>query len=628
MGDATRGQKQVADTRWAALRASLAWLAHPVSLVAIATLALNDHVLKDAYGTWWTGKLSDFAGLVFAPALVAVFLASFLPRVSPKAIAVAAIVSTGLLFAAAKATAVGADLASAAWSAIAGPSVILKDPTDLVALASLGAAWVVWQRAAAHRARGGLSRRLLAAIALPAALVATTATGPTGDPAALGFVQSDGEVYLVLDYPPGHIGVEFESFSSGGTSEYVSWKTGESLKDRWDANMLAVDAEVCVPSDARMCFRAMPDHLGVEASDDGGATWEAEWSVTGADRAHLERLYSLNEGSDLLVTGGLVIVEFESDFKVYAANGQDGLAVRDPSGTWTRLGFEHTKCCSYFPLAPLASDPPLDPFYYLPWFLIVIAAAWPLAFWLLAEVLPAKPDRRWWRYTLGVLVVALGALFVWSSILVNLESAKVLVPPDLITTFTIGMSAGIASLLFFAGVSVLGVLRRGASKPAFVAASGVAAVAGIASALFSTSARTSLTAGAVAFVPAVIASVILVRRRIAWRAANPLPVLAPRTHAELVLEMRLRTGRAGPVALALFGALFAPAIAWGSAVGRIENGSDPATTWAVVIAIGGTLALGIPALAWLWWRRIKRRAYAEFFRPFGPFDPTRAPTVP
>jgi hypothetical protein len=33
-------------------------------------LLLNDHVLKEQFGNWWTGKLSDTAGVVLFPVLV------------------------------------------------------------------------------------------------------------------------------------------------------------------------------------------------------------------------------------------------------------------------------------------------------------------------------------------------------------------------------------------------------------------------------------------------------------------------------------------------------------------------------------------------------------------------------
>lgn len=42
-------------------------LLHPVTLVALGALALNDHVLKHACPGVMTGKLSDFAGVVLLP---------------------------------------------------------------------------------------------------------------------------------------------------------------------------------------------------------------------------------------------------------------------------------------------------------------------------------------------------------------------------------------------------------------------------------------------------------------------------------------------------------------------------------------------------------------------------------
>ncbi|MFT3696065.1 MAG: hypothetical protein QM831_23205 [Kofleriaceae bacterium] len=44
---------------------------HPVTLLAIAVLLLNDWVLKPRFrGSFVTGKLSDVAGLVFAPVVL------------------------------------------------------------------------------------------------------------------------------------------------------------------------------------------------------------------------------------------------------------------------------------------------------------------------------------------------------------------------------------------------------------------------------------------------------------------------------------------------------------------------------------------------------------------------------
>ena len=42
-------------------------LRHPLVLIMLIIWLLNDHLLKAYYGSWWTGKLSDIAGLIVCP---------------------------------------------------------------------------------------------------------------------------------------------------------------------------------------------------------------------------------------------------------------------------------------------------------------------------------------------------------------------------------------------------------------------------------------------------------------------------------------------------------------------------------------------------------------------------------
>jgi hypothetical protein len=42
-------------------------LLNPVAFVALGLLLLNDHVLKQRFPGWWTGKLSDVAGMALLP---------------------------------------------------------------------------------------------------------------------------------------------------------------------------------------------------------------------------------------------------------------------------------------------------------------------------------------------------------------------------------------------------------------------------------------------------------------------------------------------------------------------------------------------------------------------------------
>ena len=150
-------------------------LLHPVPLVAITVLVVNDQVLKAAAPGWVTGKLSDVAGLVFFPLFI-VALGEVIaaaagrwhgPRAPHLTIAVAV---TGLAFALVKLLPAAERLYEAVlgigqwpFAAVASlvggssgglpplvPVNVTRDPTDLVALAAL---WLPME-VGLRRARG------------------------------------------------------------------------------------------------------------------------------------------------------------------------------------------------------------------------------------------------------------------------------------------------------------------------------------------------------------------------------------------------------------------------------------------------------------------------------------------
>ena len=146
-------------------------LLHPLPLLAVAVLLLNDHWLKAAYGGWWTGKLSDVAGLAFFPLLLqaAWEVARFRPAIAPFApsrrVLLAAAAATACTFSAIQTWALATDayrhgLGLLQWPfrvlvAIASglgtpgplPVAVTADVTDLLALPALGlAVWAGWRR--------------------------------------------------------------------------------------------------------------------------------------------------------------------------------------------------------------------------------------------------------------------------------------------------------------------------------------------------------------------------------------------------------------------------------------------------------------------------------------------------
>lgn len=149
-------------------------LLHPIAVASFALLALNDHVLKARWPGFWTGKLSDLAGMVGFPLLLVALSELWTGRApgwAPSRRAVHwAVSATGLGFAAVK-TWTPATLAwawtwgamqwpaHAAWALARGrpapalrPVAVVQDPSDLLTLIGLGLAlWVGWRRCEAAR---------------------------------------------------------------------------------------------------------------------------------------------------------------------------------------------------------------------------------------------------------------------------------------------------------------------------------------------------------------------------------------------------------------------------------------------------------------------------------------------
>ncbi len=160
----------------APLRPTLA-LTSPTWLVALAVLIVNDHLLKgaDILPGPITGKLSDFAGMLVAPALLAALL-----RVRERRALLACHVAVGAVFAAINLSPQVAALWSALMGAIAVPWVITVDPTDLVALPVLGLSYALFLREM-QSLPGAPTRRLVESGAMSMGLIACVATSEGGD---------------------------------------------------------------------------------------------------------------------------------------------------------------------------------------------------------------------------------------------------------------------------------------------------------------------------------------------------------------------------------------------------------------------------------------------------------------
>lgn len=109
-------------------------LLHPLWLGSLALLVINDHVLKGAglLPPWLTGKLSDFAGMLVAPLVLACLL-----RLESRAAWAGAHLAVGAVFAAINVSPACARAFESLTALTPLPWAITVDPTDLVALPAL-----------------------------------------------------------------------------------------------------------------------------------------------------------------------------------------------------------------------------------------------------------------------------------------------------------------------------------------------------------------------------------------------------------------------------------------------------------------------------------------------------------
>lgn len=155
-------------------------LLHPLWLAPLALLGVNDHLLKGAQilPDTITGKLSDVAGLLVAPLLLAALL-----RIRSRRGWIAAHAVVGAIFAGIQVSAVAAAAWAGLMATVAFAWVITPDPTDLLALpALLLSAWL-FPRVASRSTTGHLrSSAQLAVGGAGLLLCAATGTGEVTPP--------------------------------------------------------------------------------------------------------------------------------------------------------------------------------------------------------------------------------------------------------------------------------------------------------------------------------------------------------------------------------------------------------------------------------------------------------------
>jgi hypothetical protein len=241
------------ETKNQSFQNSLLCLQHPLSLLGIVILLVNDHVLKTVSWSWLTGKLSDFAGLFFFPFVVATVLSSLLNRIKVSAHIIGQI-AFGLVsiwFVLIKLIAPANDLADRIASSLSRlPIRYALDPTDVVALVVMIPAWNLWikqpQKKPTRVAYFALTIGALAALATsPIERAVTNVTD-------LSF-STDGILYAADSETFGAISYPIAKSLDGG----LTWATDFSVDTLPETHSKTYPIQVCYGS---LCYRVTSDH--------------------------------------------------------------------------------------------------------------------------------------------------------------------------------------------------------------------------------------------------------------------------------------------------------------------------------------------------------------------------------
>nr|BEK70608.1 hypothetical protein KPHV_78350 [Kitasatospora purpeofusca] len=421
---------------WGALRAVVRWAGHPGTLAAVAVLLFNDHVGKRLWPGAVTGKVSDLAWMLVSPVVLALLLTLVLSpipvlRLRGDRPALAGLAVTGAMFAFAKSGPWGGEVASAVWSWSGVPSRIQGDRSDLAALPALWVSWWLWRRS---RAVQGLRvapgspaarrwwRTAAAAVAVPLAVVAMVATSAEPSPDRAPGLWSHGSQPMLET---------FESWwtTRDGGRNWVpvapgSFNRFERADDQAEERTgIRGDDRLCVAPERLRCFRLRDDASPIEASEDGGLTWQLAFDPGWRRRRPLPSEPAATPGgppaestsavpqppsaAPVVGRAQLLVAATPKSWAVIANYPGAGLVLGTPDGVWTLRDYP------VLVALPVSAPPrhwPLGlPVAVAAGFAGVLAVA---AVWLLRTTAPAG---RIWELWFLLLRQGLCLYWVWQA---------------------------------------------------------------------------------------------------------------------------------------------------------------------------------------------------------------------
>jgi hypothetical protein len=398
-------------------------LAHPVTIGAVALLVLNDHVLKGWTPGPLTGKLSDIAGLFFFPILATFLLGRLSRRWPARTVALAAFTLCAAGFALLKAhTGINSTVRELAASALGMHLQLALDPSDLWALLVMPPAFLLWLNAEGEVGRPMPVRRGLVMAAIASLAAIATSPCPPADP--IGWLIDTPDGILAVSQNWESWSAVYRSTNAGQDWEYVFPEDEPKDLATWLGESPTMPLVACVPQDETTCYRIDGATAVVEASSDGGQTWQVAWRAPSARLSYMRRVaagsggpYSCGKELDLR-PHEMIIVGEGADHVALIALGNEGVLRGRAGGSWERIGVGYARATPEQATSLDVLWPPTV--VRTETYLLLLCGA--IGFLLLSRIawanvprLEGASGRGWgwiWGLVAGVVILA-GLLMIW-----------------------------------------------------------------------------------------------------------------------------------------------------------------------------------------------------------------------
>jgi hypothetical protein len=288
---------------------SIRSLSHPISIGAIFLLLINDHWLRWHYPSWGTGKIGDFAWLIFAPLLAILLFSCVFPTSKLCYVDLVSFISVGLVFILGNTVVSFHETLVSIFHLIVGwKPLMYRDPTDLLMVPAIFIGWKIWQTTKAtdqFRLRPFRNQKV-GWVMLPLAVLSTIANSPSFDDYGVYCVAQDSEKLMAFiggGFPEAM--PAYESQDGGITwtriDDYTTMIPLPCAKE-------SIPWEIVDPSNENIHWRIKETGASIEQSHDAGETWTTLYVFpTGAQvRKYYYRPHPQNWGpqGEIILPGG------------------------------------------------------------------------------------------------------------------------------------------------------------------------------------------------------------------------------------------------------------------------------------------------------------------------------------